>query len=72
MLAPTAGAPHACVMLRRPRFVFVLGVLMVFSMRSPAQDQDGKVQITKGQTLTQKDLYTMSYFVKGVQGTIPK
>jgi basic membrane protein A len=33
------------------------------------QDQDGKVQITKGQKLTQKDLYTMSYFVKGIDGS---
>jgi basic membrane protein A len=33
------------------------------------EDQDGKVQITKGQTLTQKDLYTMSYFVKGIDGS---
>jgi len=31
-------------------------------------DQAGTVQIKKGQTLTQKDLYTMSYFVKGVDG----
>ena len=33
------------------------------------EDQDGKVQITKGQTLSQKDLYTMSYFVKGIDGS---
>ena len=33
------------------------------------QDQDGKTVITKGQTLTMKDLYTMSYFVKGVDGS---
>ncbi len=33
------------------------------------EDQDGKVQIKKGQTLTQKDLYTMSYFVKGIDGS---
>jgi hypothetical protein len=33
------------------------------------QDQDGKTVITKGQTLTMKDLYTMSYFVKGVTGS---
>jgi basic membrane protein A len=33
------------------------------------EDQDGKVQIKKGQTLTLKDLYTMSYFVKGIDGS---
>ena len=32
-------------------------------------DQDGVVQIKKGATLTQKDLYTMSYFVKGIDGS---
>ena len=33
------------------------------------EDQDGKVQIKKGQTLTQKDLYTMGFFVKGIDGS---
>ena len=33
------------------------------------EDQDGNVQIKKGQTLTMKDLYTMSYFVKGIDGS---
>jgi basic membrane protein A len=33
------------------------------------EDQDGKVQIKKGQTLTLKDLYTKSYFVKGIDGS---
>ena len=32
-------------------------------------DQDGVVMIKKGQKLTQKDLYTMNYFVKGVDGS---
>ena len=36
---------------------------------SDREDQDGKVQIKKGQTLTLKDLYTMSYFVKGIDGS---
>lgn len=33
------------------------------------QDQSGKTVITKGQTLTMKDLYTMNYFVKGIEGS---
>ncbi len=33
------------------------------------EDQDGNFQIKKGQTLTLKDLYTMSYFVKGIDGS---
>ena len=36
---------------------------------SDRQDQDGKTVITKGQTLSMKDLYTMGYFVKGVNGS---
>ena len=32
------------------------------------QDQSGAVKITKGQTLSQSDLYSMSWFVKGVDG----
>jgi basic membrane protein A and related proteins len=33
------------------------------------EDQSGTVQIKKGATLSQKDLYTMSYFVKGIDGS---
>ena len=32
------------------------------------QDQAGVVKITKGQTLSQADLYSMGWFVKGVDG----
>ena len=32
------------------------------------QDQSGAVKITKGSTLSQEDLYSMSWFVKGVDG----
>jgi len=32
------------------------------------QDQTGAVKITKGQTLSQADLYSMGWFVKGVDG----
>lgn len=32
------------------------------------QDQTGAVKITKGQKLSQSDLYSMSWFVKGVDG----
>ena len=33
------------------------------------QDQTGAVKITKGQKLSQADLYSMSWFVKGVDGS---
>ena len=38
----------------------------------PVIDQDGKVQIAAGATPEDGHLLGMSYFVKGVQGTIPK
>ena len=37
---------------------------------SDRQDQSGTVKITKGQQLTQKDLYEMNWFVKGVDGSL--
>jgi basic membrane protein A len=37
---------------------------------SDRQDQTGAVKITKGQTLSQKDLYEMNWFVKGIDGTL--
>jgi len=38
----------------------------------PIKDQDGKVQVAAGSVPTDADLLGMSYFVEGVQGTIPK
>ncbi len=38
----------------------------------PVVDQDGKVQVAAGATPDDGHLLGMSYFVKGVQGTIPK
>ena len=38
----------------------------------PVTDQDGTVQIAAGATPDDGHLLSMSYFVKGVQGTIPK
>ena len=38
----------------------------------PVTDQDGTVQIAAGATPDDGHLLGMSYFVKGVQGTIPK
>jgi basic membrane protein A len=38
----------------------------------PIKDQDGKLQVAAGSTHNDGELLGMSYFVKGVQGTIPK
>jgi basic membrane protein A len=44
--------------------------LVVF--RGPVRDQEGKTAIPDGKTPTDRELYTMSYFVEGVEGKIPK
>jgi basic membrane protein A len=38
----------------------------------PIKDQDGKVQVAAGSTPSDAELLGMSYFVEGVQGTIPR
>jgi basic membrane protein A len=38
----------------------------------PVKDQDGTVQVAAGSVPSDGDLLGMSYFVEGVQGTIPK
>ena len=38
----------------------------------PVKDQDGKLQVAAGSNHNYGELLGMSYFVKGVQGTIPK
>jgi basic membrane lipoprotein Med (substrate-binding protein (PBP1-ABC) superfamily) len=37
----------------------------------PLTDQQGKVKVPKGTTMTIKDKYQMNWFVQGVDGTIP-
>lgn len=38
----------------------------------PLKDQSGKLVVEAGKTLSDKELLGMSYFVEGVQGSIPK
>ena len=38
----------------------------------PIKDQSGKIQVAAGSTAADGDLLGISYFVEGVQGTIPK
>ncbi len=37
----------------------------------PIKDQDGKIKVASGSTHSDGELLGMSYFVEGVQGTIP-
>jgi len=52
------------------RKLIVAGKLKVFM--GPVRGQDGKVVIPEGSTPTDKELFSMSYFVEGVKGEIPK
>lgn len=38
----------------------------------PIKDQDGNLKVSKGKTMTDKEIWNVSWFVEGVIGTIPK
>jgi len=38
----------------------------------PIKDQDGTLKVNKGSTLTDKEIWDISWFVEGVVGTLPK
>jgi basic membrane protein A and related proteins len=40
-----------------------------YEFQGPLYDQSGKLRVKKGQRLTVKDLYAMSWLVKGVIGS---
>lgn len=46
------------------------GELKIFS--GPIRGQDGEIVIPEGKTLSDEELFSMSYFVEGVQGEIPR
>ncbi len=46
------------------------GHLKIFS--GPIRGQDGSVVIPEGKTLSDQELFSMSFFVEGVQGEIPR
>ena len=48
----------------------ISGKKVVF--RGPVKNQDGKIVIPDGSVPSDQDLFTMSYFVEGVEGQIPK
>ncbi|HEY3364878.1 MAG TPA: BMP family ABC transporter substrate-binding protein [Symbiobacteriaceae bacterium] len=48
----------------------IVGGWNVFS--GPVKDQTGKIKIEDGKALSDKELLEMSWFVEGVDGTIPK
>jgi basic membrane protein A len=35
-------------------------------------DTTGAVKVAEGQNMSDKDIYSINWFVKGVEGTIPK
>ena len=38
----------------------------------PIKDQDGKVKVPEGEIMSDADMLSMSWFVEGVEGEIPK
>jgi basic membrane protein A len=48
----------------------ISGQLNVF--KGPIMDTTGAVKVAEGQNMIDKDIYSINWFVKGVQGTIPK
>lgn len=40
--------------------------------QGPILDQSGKLRVKKGQNMSDKEILSMNWFVKGVNGTIPK
>jgi len=46
------------------------GAFHVFD--GPLHDQDGNLRAGEGETLSDEDIFSMDWFVKGVSGTIPK
>lgn len=46
------------------------GELEIFS--GPIRGQDGEIVIPEGKTLSDEELFSMSYFVEGVEGEIPR
>ena len=48
----------------------ISGKLKIF--RGPVKDQKGEVVIPAGKTLSDQELFSMNYFVEGVEGEIPK
>lgn len=40
--------------------------------QGPVKDQDGKVRVAKGSTMSDQDLLTMDWYVEGVVGKLPK
>jgi basic membrane protein A len=71
-LAPISDKVPAAVkqLVEEKTAAIKAGKLHPFS--GPIKDQDGKVQVAAGSAPSDGELLGMSYFVEGVQGTIPK
>ena len=71
IVSPNASLPAEVKTLLDTRMAEVKeGKLHPF--HGPIVDQAGKEVVAKGSTMTDKDLRGMTYYVKGVEGSIPK
>jgi len=71
-LAPLSDKVPAAVkqLVEEKTAAIKVGTLHPFA--GPIKDQDGKLQVAAGSVPTDGELLGMSYFVEGVQGTIPR
>jgi len=71
-LAPLSDKVPAAVkqLVEEKTAAIKVGTLHPFA--GPIKDQDGKLQVAAGSVPTDGELLGMSYFVEGIQGTIPK
>jgi basic membrane protein A len=71
-IAPLGKAVPADVkkLVEDAKAKIISGELNVF--KGPIMDATGAVKVAEGQNMSDKDIYSINWFVKGVEGTIPK
>jgi simple sugar transport system substrate-binding protein len=65
-----AMGPETMQLAEKVKQDIVAGRLHPFA--GPVKDQQGKVVIAEGKSATDEDILKMSYYVEGVQGSLPK
>jgi len=64
-------APQSVIdKVEKAKQAMIDGTLSPFA--GPVRKQDGSLVVDKGQSMTDDQLWSMDYFVKGVRGTMPK
>ncbi len=71
-IAPLGSVVPAPVkqLVLRTKSQIISGKLHIFS--GPIYDQNGKLKVPKGKTLTDEQILNLNWFVQGVQGSLPQ